>query len=164
VRIPTGNPAQGLGTGYGEIGPYFAVSTDVVEGWLDSTWDVGVDAGIGDTRRSSAHYGWGLDLHPPRGAEWWTRLALSASLLGRSEFTSLRQPTSISGTHVSPSGFVQSPYLCADADRHDYVDATFGVRINLIESIVLSLGVFKPLNDAGVRADWSPIASLEGTF
>src|SRR5262249_61269512 len=24
VRIPSGNPNEGLGTGYGEIGPYFA--------------------------------------------------------------------------------------------------------------------------------------------
>jgi hypothetical protein len=39
------------------------------------------------------------------------------------------------------------------------------VRINVAESIVLSLGVFHPLNDQGVRpADWSPVASVEGTF
>ena len=32
VRIPTGNPTQGLGTGYGEIGPYFALSTGLLDG------------------------------------------------------------------------------------------------------------------------------------
>ena len=69
-------PTQGLGTGYGEIGPYFALSTSLLDGWLDSYWDVGVDAGIGDTRRSSAHYGWALDIHAPRGDDWWTRFAL----------------------------------------------------------------------------------------
>jgi hypothetical protein len=36
VRIPSGNPREGLGTGYGEIGPYFAVSTNMLDGWLDS--------------------------------------------------------------------------------------------------------------------------------
>jgi hypothetical protein len=124
-----------------------------------------VDAGIGDTRRSSAHYGWALDIHAPRGDAWWTRVALAWEVLGRSEFTSLRQPTSISGRHVAPSGFVQAPYLCADANRHDYVDTTLGLRMNLLESIVLTLGVFHPLNDQGVRAaGWSPIASVEGTF
>ena len=165
VRIPSGKVTQGLGTGYGEIGPYFALSTIVLEGWLDSHWDAGVDAGIGDTRRSSAHYSWALDVHAPRGDEWWTRVALAWSVLGRSEFTSLRQQSSISGTHVAPSGFVQAPYLCADANRHDYADTTLGLRINVAESIVLSLGVFKALNDQGVRASgWSPVASVEGTF
>jgi Putative MetA-pathway of phenol degradation len=165
VRIPSGKVTQGLGTGYGEIGPYFALSTALLDGWLDSHWDLGVDAGIGDTRRSSAHYGWALDIHAPRGDEWWTRVALAWEVLGRSEFTSLRQPTSISGRHVAPSGFVQAPYLCADANRHDYVDTTIGLRMNLVESIVLTLGVFHPLNDQGVRAaGWSPIASVEGTF
>jgi hypothetical protein len=165
VRIPTGNPSQGLGTGYGEIGPYFALSTGLLEGWLDSYWDAGVDAGMGNTRWSSAHYSWALDLHAPRGDEWWTRVALAWSVLGRSEFTSLRKASSISGTHVSPTGFVQAPYLCADATRNDYADTTLGLRIQLVESMVLSLGVFKALNDQGVRAGgWSPVASLEGTF
>ena len=165
VRIPSGNPRQGLGTGYGEIGPYFALSTDLLEGWLDSYWDVGVDAGIGDTRRSSAHYGWGLDMHAPRGDDWWTRFTLGWELLGRSEFTSLRHESSISGRHVAPTGFVEAPFLCADASRHDYVDTTLAVRISLFESVVLSLGVFHPLNDQGVRAaGWSPLASVEGTF
>jgi hypothetical protein len=66
---------------------------------------------------------------------------------------------------VGPDGFVQAPFLCADANRHDYVDTTLAVRINLFESAVLSLGVFHPLNDQGVRAaGWSPIASVEATF
>ena len=31
--------------------------------------------------------------------------------------------------------------------------------------VVLSLGVFKALNDQGIRpADWSPVGSLEATF
>src|SRR4029453_4856094 len=117
VRIPSGKVTQGLGTGYGEIGPYFALSTALLDGWLDSYWDLGVGAGIGDTRRSSAHYGWALDIHAPRGDAWWTRVALAWEVLGRSEFTSLRQPSSISGTHVEPSGFGEAPYLCADATR-----------------------------------------------
>ena len=127
--------------------------------------DGGVDAGIGNTRWSSAHYSWALDIHAPRGDDWWTRIALAWSVLGRSEFTSLRANSSISGTHVTPNGFTQLPYLCADASRHDYVDTTLGVRIHLAESIVLSLGVFKALNDQGVRpANWSPVGSVEGTF
>ena len=165
VRLPSGNARQGLGTGYGEIGPYVALTTSLVGGWLDSDWDAGVDAGIGNLRWSSAHYSWELDFHAPRGEDWWSRLALMTSVLGRSEFTSLREATSISGPHVTPSGIRDLPYLGIDAARHDYLDATFGVRIAVWQSVVLSLGVFKALNSEGVRPDgWSPVGSLEGTF
>src|SRR5262245_30765760 len=165
VRIPTGNPAQGLGTGYGEIGPDFPLSTSALDGWLDSYWDVGVDAGIGNTRWSSGDYRWALDLHAPRGEDWWTRLALAWEVLGRSEFTNLRQPSSISGPHVTSAGTVQRPFLGIDASRHDYVDTALGVRVRVVGSMVLSLGVFKALNDQGVRpSGWSPVMSVEGTF
>jgi len=165
VRIPTGSPARGLGTGYGEIGPYFALSTSALDGWLDSYWDVGVNAGIGNTRWSSGDYRWALDLHAPRGEDWWTRLALAWEVLGRSEFTNLRQPSSISGPHVTSAGTVQRPFLGIDASRHDYVDTTLGVRVRVVGSMVLSLGVFKALNDQGVRpSGWSPVMSVEGTF
>jgi Putative MetA-pathway of phenol degradation len=165
VRLPSGNAREGLGTGYGEIGPYFALSTNVIGGWLDSDLDAGVDAGIGNLRWSSAHYSWELDVHAPRGEDWWSRLALATSLLGRSEFTSLREATSISGPHVTPSGNRNLPYLGIDAARHDYLDATFGVRVAVWRSVVLSLGVFKALNNQGVRPDgWSPVGTVEGTF
>lgn len=46
-----------------------------------------------------------------------------------------------------------------------YLDATFGVRVAVWESVVLSLGVFKVLNSEGMRPDgWSPVGSLEATF
>jgi hypothetical protein len=165
VRIPTGDPSRGLGTGYGEIGPYGALSASLLDGWLDSHWDAGVDAGIGDLRRSAAHYGWALDFHSPLGADWWTLLALTTEVLGRSELTSLRESTSISGPHVTAAGIADRPYLGIDANRHDYIDLVLGVRVHLVQSVVLSLGVFKALTDQGVRPDsWSPVASIEGTF
>ena len=165
VRLPSGNARQGLGTGYGEIGPYVALTTSLAGGWLDSDWDAGVDAGIGNLRWSSAHYSWELDFHAPRGEDWWSRLALMTSVLGRSEFTSLREATSISGPHVTPAGRFNEPYLGLDAHRHNYIDATFGVRVEVWRSVAVSLGVFKALNSVGVRPDgWSPVATVEGTF
>jgi hypothetical protein len=165
VRIPTGNPNEGLGTGYGEIGPYLAMSSSFF-GLFDSYFDAGIDAGIGDLRRSSGHYSWAVDTHVPRDDNvWWSRIALAVSLLGRSEFVGLRAPSSISGPHVTPSGFANLPYLCIDTDRHDYLDATFGIRVQVYQSYVLSLGVFKALNNVGVRpAGWSPLGSFEATF
>src|SRR5262249_61014018 len=116
VRLPSGNAREGLGTGYGEIGPYFALSTSVIGGWLDSDWDAGVDAGMGNLRWSSAHYSWEIDAHAPRGEDWWARLALMVAVVGRSEFTSLREASSISGPHVTPNGQVNEPLLGTDAE------------------------------------------------
>jgi hypothetical protein len=54
---------------------------------------------------------------------------------------------------------------CVDPSRHDFADTTLGLRMQLFESVVLSLGVFKSLNDQGVRATgWSPVGSFEATF
>ena len=90
---------------------------------------------------------------------------MSADLLGRSEFAALRERSSVSGPHVSPNGVVQQPYLCLDPDRHDYLDLALGLRANLASTLVLSLGVFKALNNEGVRAtQWSPVVQMEGTF
>ena len=120
---------------------------------------------INGMRRSGAHYSWALDMHAPRGPEWWTRVALDFQILGRSDFASWRASPSVSGPHATAGGIADLPYLGFPPRRRDYADAAFGVRVQLVESVVLSLGVFKSLNTAGVRAaDWSPVASFEGTF
>ena len=165
VRLPTGDPAQGLGTGYGGSAriscsrrAYSTAGSTHTGRWA---WTPASATPAGARRT----YRWALDVHAPRGPEWWTRLALAWEVLGRSEFTSLRQPSSISGPHVTEAGVRSRPYLGIDADRHDYVDTTLGVRVRLVKTIVLSLGVFKALNDQGVRpAAWSPVASVQGTF
>lgn len=165
VRLPTGDTSRGLGTGYGEMGPFAAVSAGLIPGWLDTHLDGGIDAVITGLRRSGAHYSWALDVHAPRGAEWWRRVALDFQVLGRSDFVSWRATPSIAGPHVTAGGIRDLPYLGFPARRRDYADAAFGVRVQLMQSLVLSLGVYKALNDAGVRADgWSPVASFEGTF
>lgn len=164
-RIPTGDRSRGLGTGYGEMGPYAAVSAGLIPGWLDTHVDAGIDAVITGLRRSGAHYGWALDVHAPRGEEWWRRVALDFQILGRSDFASWRATPSIAGPHATAAGIRDLPYLGYPSRRRDYADAAFGVRVQLLQSLMLSLGVYKALNDAGVRADgWSPVASFEGTF
>ena len=149
-------------------GPYFALSTSLLDGWLDSHWDAGRRR---RHRRHAAQLGaLLLGARHPRAARrrvvdaaWRSRGACSAG----ASSPSLRAADVDLGPRTSrrPASRRPSRTSCADANRHDYVDTTLGVRVHLVESIVLSLGVFKALNDQGVRpADWSPVASVEGTF
>ena len=165
ARLPTGDPTEGLGTGDGELGPWLALSMALPDAWLDLHWDGGFDFDVTDVQRSSAHYGFALDLQRP-GTEGWSRVSLSGQLLGRSEIDGVRARTSVSGPHVVPGGIVNIPYLCLDPERQDYFDAVLGVRVRLLRSLVLSLGVFTPINrDTGVRpGGWSPVGSIEATF
>ena len=159
ARIPTGSPQDGLGTGYGELGPYAVLSTVFLDGLIDSHWEAGFDANLGIASHSSGHYAWAMDLQP---CAW---MSFGAELRGRSEVGNWRAESSVSGPHVTPSGVRSEPYLGVDAQRKDYFDTTLGVRIRLWHTVLLSLGVSTPINDDGVRdSGWSPIGSLEGTF
>lgn len=165
VRIPTGDPARGFGTGYGEIGPYAALSTTYFDGLLDSHMDAGFDVQVSEPRLSSAHYSWTMGLQAPPDS-MLGRVSLVGGVAGRSEIDGIRAGSSVSGPHVTPLGVVNEPYLCLDPDRHDYFDAVLGLRVRMVRSLVMSLGVFKPINTGeGVRPEgWSPVGSIEATF
>jgi hypothetical protein len=50
-------------------------------------------------------------------------------------------------------------------DRKDFFDVALGARVRLVDRLVLTLGVFKPLNDDGFRTRaGAPVAALEATF
>lgn len=166
ARLPTGDPNEALGTGYGEIGPFFALSKSFANGMIGSHWDAGFDFETSDFHRSSAHYGWGLSLQPPKGNTWHNRIALVGSVAGRSEIAGRRAFTSVSGPHVTPNSIADEPYLCYDPSRHDYFDASLGVRVGLWRTLGMTLGFYKAINSSeGVRAsDFSPVGSLEATF
>jgi hypothetical protein len=159
ARLPTGSPQDGLGTGYGELGPYGVLSTTFLHGLIDSHWEAGFDANLSIADHASGHYAWAMDLQP---CAW---MSLAVELRGRSEVAGWRAESSVSGPHVTPSGIRSLPYLGVDATRKDYFDTTLGVRIRLWRTVLLSAGVSTPINDGGVRASgWSPLGSLEATF
>lgn len=166
ARLPTGNPNQGLGTGYGEVGPYFALSKAFFNGVVGSHWMAGMDFGVTDFRQSSAHYSWGLTVQPPNDNPWHNRIALTGSIGGRSEIKGRRERPSVSGPHVTANSIADEPYLCYDPSRHDYFDATLGVRVGIWRTLAMTLGFYKAINESeGVRAsDFSPVGSIEATF
>jgi hypothetical protein len=158
TRLPTGDRDKALGTGDAELGPYLAFS------WLlwnrvEPTWNAGFDANVSDPHLSSAHYAFGVNVQT---TSW---LDLGGSLHGRSEVDGRRAETSVSGPHQTPTGTELRPYLGVSVDRNDYFDAAFGGRIRLGRTVVLALNAVYALNEDGLRAsDFSPVASLEGTF
>jgi len=164
--IPSGNVADGLGTGEGEVGPFFALSTSLLQGWVDSHWDAGFDVAVSHSQRSSAHYSWGIDVQHPAGSTL-DRFSLTSEIIGRSEIAGIASRDSVSGPHVNDAGqIVNSPYLCLDPARHDYVDVIVGLRMRVVRSLVLTVGAYKAVNEGvGVRTHgWSPVGGLEAVF
>ena len=161
ARIPTGHAADGLGTGHGELGPFLLASGVFANGMLGTYADLGFDAVVTDAHRSSGHYGLGFSLQAPFGT-WWHNIAFTGELYGRSEIDGIRDARSVSGPHAGGN----CPYLCLDPSRQDYFDATMGIRVRVVRSLVVSVGVFKPINDDhGVRpSGWSPVGAIEATF
>jgi hypothetical protein len=161
-RLPTGDATEGLGTGIGEIGPFGLVSTSIGD-VFGSYLDLGFDTAITDTHLSSAHYGMGFSIQPPSAlGGWWHNVAFTTEFLGRSEISGVRAKTSVSGPHAGGD----CTYLCLDPSRQDYFDLTFGIRVRVVRSLVVSFGAFKPINqDDGVRPrGFSPVGSIEATF
>lgn len=70
-------------------------------------------------------------------------LAVEPSLPSATSFRNVlcdaaTESTSISGPHLTPAAKLSMPYLGIDASRHDYLDATFGVRVAVWRSVVLN--------------------------
>ena len=93
------------------------------------------------------------------------------SFLGRSEVTARLAEDEVSVPHATPSSVfpfpepLLEPVFGLGFDRKDFFDVALGARVRLVDRLVLTLGVFKPLNDDGFRTSgWSPVAALEATF
>jgi hypothetical protein len=158
VRLPTGQTTNALGTGTGTLRPYIAMSHNHFD-WIEPHWNAGFEFDVVETNRSRAHYGMGVTMKP---CEWFD---VSGSLLGQSEFDGIRSNASVSGPHIVNGATVQSPYEGISVDRKDYFDAIIGARFRIWETLVLSAGVMKAINDDGLRSsNWSPIGAIQGTF
>jgi hypothetical protein len=158
VRLPTGDPTDALGTGTGTIRPFVAFSHHHYS-WIEPHLNGGFEFDVVESNRSRAHYGMGVTLKP---CEWFD---FSGTLLGQSEFDGIRSNASVSGPHIVQGATVQRPYEGISVSRKDYFDAMIGARFRIWETLVLSAGVMKAINDDGLRSsNWSPIGAIQGTF
>jgi hypothetical protein len=145
----------------GEIGRSVSSSTSIGDAF-GSYLDLGFDNG---NHRHAFELGalrHGLIQPPSALGGWWHNVASTTEFLGRSEISGVRAKTSVSGPHAGGD----CTYLCLDPSRQDYFDLTFGIRVRVVRSLVVSFGAFKPINeDDGVRArGFSPVGSIEATF
>jgi hypothetical protein len=155
VRLPTGDPAQALGTGDGELGPWFAAST-LLWDRVEPRTNLGFDFNVDDVDLSSARYDLGVDVQAIK-----ERLDLGVAFLGRSEVGDRLSASATSGASFGHPG----PYLGLRFDRKDYFDLVVGGRVRLTKTLLLTLNAVKGINDDGLRSsNWSPVAALEATF
>jgi len=158
VRLPTGNPADALGTGTGTIQPYFAISHRYFD-WIEPQLNAGFEFDVVESAHSRAHYSLGSTF---TACKWFD---VAFSLLGQSEVDGWRSTASVSGPHVVNGATVQLPYQGISVDRKDYFDAVIAARIRVWDTVTFTGGVQKNLNDEGLRASqWSPILAFQGTF
>jgi hypothetical protein len=158
VRLPTGQATDALGTGNGSIQPYVAWSQRYFT-WIEPHLNAGFEFDLNEVHRSRAHYSLGTTL---KACEWFD---VAFQLLGQSEVDGVRAEASVSGPHILNGATVNLPYEGVSVDRKDFFDAVIGARFRVWETITLTGGVMKSINDDGVRASqWSPIFALEGTF
>jgi hypothetical protein len=158
TRIPTGDPKKALGTGDGELSPYIAMSR-VFWDRVEPYWNAGVNFNVTDSDESSGHYSFGVTVQAIE------RLGFGGAVLGRSDFTNRSEVETIGGPHQTPTGIATLPYSGVNTDRNDYFDATVGAHLRLYKTAVLTFGVYKAINDDGLRtSEWSPVGSLQATF
>jgi hypothetical protein len=155
VRLPTGDPAQALGTGVGELGPWVAAST-LLWDRVEPRVNLGFDFNLDDIDRSAGRYDLGVDVRAIGD-----RLDVGVAFLGRSEVGDRLSASETTGATFGHPG----PYLGLDFGRKDSFDLALGGRVRLTKTLALTLNALKALNDEGLRSsNWSPVGALEATF
>jgi hypothetical protein len=159
VRMPTGFVDGALGTGEGELGPWYAISLVFMER-VEPTLNLGFDFNVSDIDRSSGRWAVGMNVQAVK--EW---LDVAVGFLGRNEVGPSADFDSVSGPHLTAEGVRNEPFLGLDFDRKDYIDSSLTARLKLWRTLVLSGGVIWAANDDGIRSSTpSPVAALEAAF
>ena len=168
LALPTGDANDYQGTGDTRL-QFDLVASGEVTRWLELHGQAGVELNADDVDRSQARYAFGFTAQP------FDLVAASVDFIGRSEFNAL---TSIPGTgrlpKVQDGEYVEDPLSGAasysgrgvffDVGRNDILDLSFGVKIGVGTTSVLSLNMIVPLNDDGLRADFVPTIGFESLF
>jgi hypothetical protein len=166
LRFPTGSEDDFQGGGDTVVTPFFAMSLEV--GRLGLFTSNGIDVNAKDLDRSRVRYGGGVTL------SIFDRLALLTDVVGTSNMTTdtrtIRVPNFVNtttGDRVPPSeaGLDIPDFRRARVDLETaIVDLSVGLKANPWRSMILFVNFLVPLNDDGLRTDFTPAAGMEMTF
>jgi hypothetical protein len=131
-----------LGTGIVRVKPQLVVSGS----WFGVSPHINVGAELGTTEGVTNDFVYTV------GAEYTVlgRVTLLADLIGRHAFDVKRGKLVVGGVEGT-----------ADPDT---LSASFGVKVNPIQRLVVFVNVLIPVNDTGLRADVAPTFGLEWSF
>jgi hypothetical protein len=164
IRTPTGDEDNFLGTGAVGFRPFliasyrlgrFAPHANAGFQWNGSSTLAGnVSTGTEARLPRQFTYALGADVSAT------SRVTVAVDLLGARVFN---------GPSVSPSAYtdrrgVSVPNIALGRRSFNLVDLSTGVKVNLVDRILLTANVISRLNDSGLRARVIPLVGLSYTF
>jgi hypothetical protein len=154
LRFPTGSQDDFQGFGDFTLTPFATAATDISQ--LNFHASTGFEIDPEDTSRSRVRYG--------AGVAWQVieRANLIVDVIGNSNLTD--ESLELDVPQFNQDGQVIGSEHVSQSFRTDIVDIVPGLKVNLFGTAVGFFGVFVPLNDDGLRADFIPTGGVEMSF
>jgi hypothetical protein len=156
LRFPTGSEDNFQGFGDFTLEPYFVTARDFGPINLHAQGGFQIDPQTLD--RTRVRYGGGVtwQVH--------SRVALITDVIGSSNITTEEQdiqvPQFIQTNQQAPSSF----QTVTTRLNSTIVDVVPGIKVNVAGSVFAYFSAFVPLNDSGLRTDFTPTGGIEASF
>jgi hypothetical protein len=156
LRFPSGSVDNFQGFGDFTLEPYFVTARDFGPVNLHAQGGFQIDPQTLD--RTRVRYGGGLtwQVH--------SRVALITDVIGSSNITSeedeIQVPQFSQTNQQAPTSFTTTTTQL----NSTIVDVVPGIKVNVAGSVFAYFSAFVPLNDSGLRTDFTPTGGIEASF
>jgi len=160
ATFPSGNPDKGFGTGDYWLKPSVTFEMPLWENAVQLNANLGFNVDLSNIKNSEAAYAAGISFRLIPG---WASLAVE--FLGRSELGLVPTTAETGVLYLHPDGsVVEDNFLGMEFTRHDYLDLGFGIRVRLPYHLMGFVAGTIPLNNDGLRADFTPVFGIGANF
>ena len=158
LRIETGSEDDFQGIGDTTVTPFLAVSQDV--GMFNLHGSGGFEVHTDNTDRTRARYGVGAT------AELMKSVALTVDIIGSSNLQSEEISVDVPQFRNAPgtSTVLAGTTTFSQDVSTDIIDVAPGIKVALSDRVVAFVQFFVPINDDGLRTDFTPAGGIQATF
>jgi hypothetical protein len=156
LRFPTGSEDNFQGFGDFTLEPYFVTARDFGPINLHAQGGFQIDPQTLD--RTRVRYGGGVTWQALERVAIITDVIGSANIT--TEETDIQVPQFVQTNQQTPSSFqTVTTHL-----NSTIVDVVPGIKVNVAGSVFAYFSAFVPINDSGLRTDFTPIGGIEASF